>query len=503
MSGMTAVWPLVGREEQLRVVTDAIGRRDTAGVVIAGAPGLGKTRLATEALTRAGARGFMTAWAVATHAAASIPFGPLAHLLPDAGPGTDAESRLELLRETGRALVRRAARKPIVLGVDDAHLLDDASAALVHHLATTSTAFIVATVRTGEPTSDAVRALWKDAGTDWLELAPLTEAQSAQLVEAALGGQVDGATLHEIWRLSLGNAMFLRELVSGGLETGALTQADGIWRATGTLASGTRLVEVVEARIGRLTPEVRAVAELVALGEPLSLALLEAITPPADLDAIDRAGLLEIVREQRRAWVRLVHPLYGELLRGTTPPLRARVIRRRLAEALAATGARRREDLLRLAVWQIEGGMKPEPKLLVKAARQASARFFSNTLAERLAAAAYEAGGGVPAGLALAEARFAQGRAAEAEQLLVELEGLAAGGEERARVALLRANNLLNGLGGLDDALQVIAEAAEAVSDPRWRDEFALLCGYALGAAHDGLWCAGVNRLARAPSAGT
>lgn len=470
---MATAWPLVGRNDQLQLVSEAIGRGGRAGMVVAGEPGLGKTRLATEALAHAKARGFQTAWAVATQASASIPFGPLAHLLPDAA--TEASSRLELLRQAGQALARRARGRRMVLGVDDAHLLDDASAALVHHLATTSTAFVLATVRTGEPTSDAVRALWKDADTEWLELAPLDEDACARLVEAVLGGQVDSATLHELWRLSEGNALFLRELVNGALEVGTFKRVEGVWRAPGPMATSTRLVEVIEVRLGRLPPDVQAVAELIAVGEPLCLYMLERLVPPEDLDAIDRAGLLEFVPDARRTRVRLAHPLYGELLRATTRPLRARAIRRQLADALAATGARRRDDLLRLAVWQTESGLAPKPGLLVKAARQASARFFDHALAERLAAAAYEAGGGLRAGLACAEAQHAQGRAVEAERLLADLQADAATSEERARVALLRANNLLRGLGRSEAALQVVCEAETSVTEPHWRDEFALL----------------------------
>jgi DNA-binding CsgD family transcriptional regulator/tetratricopeptide (TPR) repeat protein len=468
---MTTAWPLVGRNNQLQLVSEAIGRHGTTGVVIAGGPGLGKTRLATEALAQAKARGFPTAWAVATNAAASIPFGPLAHLLPDGG--AEASSRLELLRQVGRAFVRRAGGKRLVLGVDDAHLLDDASAALVHHLATTSTAFILATVRTGEPTSDAVTALWKDPGTEWLELSPLDEVACAALVEGALGGQVDGATLHELCRLSQGNALFLHELVIGGLETGTLTQIEGIWRATGSMATSTRLVEVVEARLGRLPSDLRAVAELVAVGEPLSVPTLEALALPEQVDALDRAGLLELVSDPRRALVRLIHPLYGEQLRETAPPLRARAIRRQLAEALETTGARRHGDLLRLLVWQTAGGITPKSDLLVRAARQATARFFSDVLAEHLAAA-YAAEGELRVGLACAEARVAQGRAAEAERLLVELQAKAVTNEERSRVALARARNLLHGLGRWEDALQVLSEAEATVIEPRWRDEFAV-----------------------------
>ncbi len=473
MERMATAWPLVGRNDQLQLVSEAIGRRDTAGVVVAGGPGLGKTRLATEALAQAKARGFATEWAVATNAAASIPFGPLVHLLPDAG--TEVTSRLELLRQAGQTLARRAGGKRMVLGVDDAHLLDDASAALVYHLATTSTAFVLATVRTGEPMSDAVTALWKDTNAERLELAPLDGAACARLVEAVLGGQVDGATLHELCRLSEGNALFLRELVTGALEAGTLVRVERVWRAIGPMATSTRLVGLVEARIGRLPPDVRAVAELVAAGEPLCLYMLERLAPPEHLDELDQAGLLEFVPDRRRTRVRLAHPLYGELLRATTPPLRARALRRQLADALAATGARRRDDLLRLAVWQTESGLAPKPELLVKAARQASEGFFDHALAERLATAAYEAGSGLRAGLACAQAQHAQGRAAEAERLLADLAAQAVTSEEHARVALVRANNLLRGLGRSEEALQVIAEAEAAVVEPHWRDEFAVL----------------------------
>jgi hypothetical protein len=325
---------------------------------------VGKTRLATEALAQAKARGCVTAWVVATQAGASIPFGPLAHLLPDGSAETDprlADSRLKVLCQAGRLLARQAGGKRMVLAVDDAHLLDDASAALVHQLATTSTAFVVATIQSRQPASDALIALWKDTNTEWLELSPLTESQSADLLEAVLGGQVDGATLYELWRLSQGNAMFLRELVNGGLKAETLSKVDGVWRATKTLPISTRLVRIIEAWLDRLSPDVRAVAELVAVSEPLSLSLLETLALSEDLDALDRAGLLEIVPDPRRTDVRIAHPLHGELLRATTPPLRARTIRRQVAEALEATGGRRYDDLLHLLVQQTEDSAQPPP----------------------------------------------------------------------------------------------------------------------------------------------
>jgi predicted ATPase len=71
-------WPIVGREEELTLVRSAFDASEGNGLVVAGAAGVGKTRLASEALREAEDQGYAAAWAVATRAAASIPFGALA-----------------------------------------------------------------------------------------------------------------------------------------------------------------------------------------------------------------------------------------------------------------------------------------------------------------------------------------------------------------------------------------------------------------------------------------
>lgn len=73
--------------------------------------------------------------------------------------------------------------------VDDAHLLDEASAALTHLLATTERTFVLATVRSGEQVPDAVTALWKDGLADRIELPPLAVDESGELLSAALQGR--------------------------------------------------------------------------------------------------------------------------------------------------------------------------------------------------------------------------------------------------------------------------------------------------------------------------
>ncbi len=128
----------------------------------------------------------------ATQAAAAVPLGPVAHLVPGAaiGQGRDAT-----LRGIVGALESDGADGRLFLGVDDAHLLDDASATLVHLLVQRGTASVVATLRSGEPAPDSIVALWKDGPAPLVALQPLALTEVETIVTTALEGAVDGAAL--------------------------------------------------------------------------------------------------------------------------------------------------------------------------------------------------------------------------------------------------------------------------------------------------------------------
>ena len=108
--------------------------------------------------------------------------------------------------------------------------------------------------------------------------------------------------------------MFLRELVLGGLQSGALCGAGGVWRWEGAINAPPRLVELIESRLGQLEPEERDLW-LVAFGEPLG-AVFEEMVAGHVLAATERQRLLTVGRAGRRVVVRLAHPLFGETVRG-------------------------------------------------------------------------------------------------------------------------------------------------------------------------------------------
>jgi AAA ATPase domain len=452
-------WPLVGRRAELATLTATIADARQGGVVLFGAVGVGKTRLAREALDRAAAADQAVAWVAATQAAASIPFGAVSQLLPATERlGAD---RLEILRRAADLLAEQQRGRLLVLGVDDAHLLDDASAALVHLLVLRGLVVVVATVRTGEAAPDAVVALWKDGLARRLDLQPLPPAVTAELADRALGGPVDGVTRQEILRVSDGNPLYLRELVLGGLASGTLRQVGGVWRWKGGLAGATRLRELVQGRFGTLGEPARAAVELVAWGEPLAGSVLERLVDRDAIQAAERGGLLTLERSHRRLLARLAHPLYGEVVRAMLPVSRARAIAEQLAAVVGAGALRRRDDLLRVGAWQLEAGVATRPALLLAAARQAAAR-FDLELAEGLTRAAVDAGGGPTAVRLLAEALEWQGRHAEAVAVMDQGPPAPTSGAERVRWAAVRAGNLYWGLERTAEAEQVLQQAALA-----------------------------------------
>jgi ATP/maltotriose-dependent transcriptional regulator MalT len=461
---------MVGRDDELRLFSDLVQAGDRRGVVLAGPAGVGKTRLAGECLAGAERSGFATARAAATRCAAALPFGAFAALLPATGDHAGlARDQPEFLRRCCETLTERAEGRRLVLFVDDAHLLDEASAALLHQVAQVGTAFVIVTLRTGEPAPDAVAALWKDGLTERIDIGPLPVSAVSAVLVAALGGPVERATVARLAARSEGNALFLRELIMGARQAGALREQDGRWRLVGSPPPSDRLVELIEVRLANLADPERAFLELVALGEPLGTADVEALGDPALADSLERQGLLTSRSDGQRLAIRLAHPLYGEVLQARLPAVRGRMVLRSLADALEATGLRRREDSLRFARWRLDAGGDVHPDLMAAAAKQAR-RLFDFEMADRLIRRAVEAGAGFDAELFLAELLFVQGHYEDAEEHLVGLLPDAREEEHRARIALLRIDTLeLAGRG--HEALAVIADAESAIRDPAWRDQ--------------------------------
>ncbi|WP_345020652.1 LuxR C-terminal-related transcriptional regulator [Streptomyces shaanxiensis] len=392
-------WPFTGREDELELVRGALtaGRH---GIVITGPAGCGKTRLVTEAV-----RGTDCARVAGTPETRRIRFAAFAHLVPETASLHGAVQHLSGVR---------------LLLVDDAHLLDDASAALVHQLAVHGRTRLLVVTTDGAPVPGAVSRLWTGELLPRLTLEPLPREETAQLLAGgAAGAALEPLTVNRLHHLCQGDLRLLRDLVDAVRERGLLTRVPDRdeWAWRGQMPVTTAVRERTAPVLDRTCPEERAILERLAFAEPLPLDLEQDRLDLHTLEHLEAGALIQV---DDQGAVRLAHPLHGPVLRAAAGRLRARRLSRTPDQCGPAVDAER--------------------AALTRRIERADVREMPTPVGEWLVAE----GAPVPAGYAAVRARFARLRGELREAAAWAREGLRDGGDDpscRLELALATAQS--------------------------------------------------------------
>ncbi|WP_435133930.1 LuxR C-terminal-related transcriptional regulator [Actinacidiphila sp. bgisy144] len=375
-------WPMAARDRELTAVTAAVDHG--GGVLLDGDPGMGKTRLLEAALERAAAAGRSVvavggAWRGGQEDGAPVEtFATLADCLDRLGP-----------------LPRQAAapRRPLV-GLDDAHLVDEASAAHLYRLAAAGQLAVAAAVRRGAPAPAPIDQLWVARLVERIELAPFDRRAVARALHERLAGHLEAATLERLWADTGGNPLILRELVEHSLADGSLRQVDGMWRWRGLAEPPTRrLAAVVHLGLRDLAPDEQELVNMLALAEPLEADIAAHFDLSRAAESLNLRGVVAVERAGHRLRLRLALPLSRVVVAARMSDLTARRLRRQIAAWIESTGARRADDQLRLITLRLDAGLVPEPQQLLGSAHTAF-RQQDFALAERLCRLALDSAGG-------------------------------------------------------------------------------------------------------------
>jgi DNA-binding CsgD family transcriptional regulator len=450
-------WPLTGRAEEMRVIEAAIVDPELSGIVICGAAGVGKSRIAREALSLAESKGRKPPWVVGTSSARQIPVGAFAEW---AQPSV--ADNLELVRGIVERLTSASAGAAIV-GVDDVHLLDDLSTFVLQQIVQRRAAKLVLTVRDGDPIPAGTQEIWRIGHFDRIDLQPLSQHETATLLTATLGGPMDPDAAHRMWTLTRGNVLYLRNIVEQEVADGRLGQRHGSWRWSGDPVVRSGLLEMVESRIGALPTSVSDVIDALAVSEPIELGALARITSAAAVEDAETRDLIALDRVEGRVEVRVAHPIYGEVRRARAPETRLRRLRGLIAAELArCDGGDDMRTVVRRAVLSLESDLDPDSDLLVTAAR-AALGLADLGLAERLSQAAIRAGGTAEAAFVRAFALSAFGRGEEADAALACIPESGFSWADRARVVFMRATIKFFTLADAAGAKKLIDDASQAI----------------------------------------
>ncbi|CAN5737294.1 hypothetical protein BH20ACT11_BH20ACT11_04820 [soil metagenome] len=374
---------LVAREEELGRVLGAL--EEVAGglgrmVLVAGEPGVGKTRLAQEVSIHAWESGFLVAAGRCYEAQSGVPFYPflealgslyeqtspglreeaprrwpyLPRLLPDhfsAEPATASGSPEEIQRllRAVTGFVREASLvSPVAVMLDDLHWADGASLELLQHLARHTRGervMIVGLYRDTDagrshPLRRAARELGREQLLEKVALGRLGRRETADLVSDRLDGAEVSAELSELLHdRTGGNPFFTVEVVRDLIERGDLFSWEGRWlrREIHEIEVPHTVSETISERVSRLSPRARESLEQASvLGQTFGSEHLRSVSDldedqvESALEEAASAGIVQAVDDVHT----FNHPLIRQTLYEELLPGRRRRLHRTAGESL-------------------------------------------------------------------------------------------------------------------------------------------------------------------------
>jgi DNA-binding CsgD family transcriptional regulator len=373
--------PFVGRVLELWELERALAAtREGSGttVLIAGEPGIGKTRLASELAIRARAAGFAALLGRSIDLVGTeLPYQPFVEALRPLGGlrqehDRAARSQLQVFEETRALLAKRAAADPVLLVLEDLHWADTSTLDLVAFLAHNvedMPVLLVATFRADELASaERVRRLAdgvrRSGSALALDLGPLEKGDLTTLLAARTGGVPSTTLTNAIIARSEGNPFFAEELLAASGER------------AGELPQGLR--DALLRRVSGLDDETQGLLRLAAAaGRDVGYPLLRgAATLPERRvrESLRRAvehGVL--VADQEAGTFRFRHALLAEAIYATILPGEREELHAKLADELARSGAASPSELA--PHWEAAGRSTEAFAASVEAARQAEAVF--------------------------------------------------------------------------------------------------------------------------------
>jgi len=419
---------------------------------IRGAGGLGKTTLAAAVAEELARDGTQVLPVVALRELCAIPLAAMAPTLARLG-GENTVTVAERLQHLYARISEDAGR--YVLLIDDGPLLDEVSASTIYQLVRVCHVRCLVTVRTEHELTGPLARLIGEGLTETFELDGLSLATASKLVESALGGTVEPASLRHLVTTADGNPLFLRELLTASVEHRTITTSSRGLHIDNT-ALPNRLRDGISVRFAELAAAERSLARLVAVAQPWqaqSLGEAELVGRLADLGLLATPGDGE---------VRLSHPLFAEVLIAgmTSDELDERRIEAARRSGAGADDAGR----FKIAVLLAETSAPPPSDELIWAARYAHS-LGDHVLAVRLSGIALAERVSFD-GLLVRAAAMSSMKSAEAAEALREARAAAVTDREIAMAAREIARY---GAIALERPLEAIREETaelDALTDP-------------------------------------
>lgn len=376
MTGMTNADGLVGREDAVEKILWSLEDPGLHGAWVVGEPGIGKSALAAEMMNRA-RHGAVPFQVRAGASLSDVPYGALFPFLPDTSERVLGSPLLVL-----RALQRRFAEvtaecgKPVLLVIDDAHELDQDSIHILEQLMMADVINLLAMPKGDGVNPPELQAMCREGLLTRIILQPLNQRDVTSFMQQFLGGPVTQGSCEFFGHQSRGNPLMLKVLLSSGVNTGQLTQRNGIWLADPSVhVVDQSITDMGKNLIHRCTSEERTVLEVVSLIGLLPLPFADELVDMDSLQNLLNDGTIE-VPTSRGNCVEFTYPVLSEVIRDLVPVGRSSAVYHQLFQLTGGAPATV-IGLLRCTEWRMDIGERVREPDLVQAASEANSVFDS------------------------------------------------------------------------------------------------------------------------------
>ena len=458
---------LAGREpetEAIRLALDVAATGVLTPLWVDGRRGVGRSALLSYAAAEARARGFRVLVATG-HELERWPFAVVAELLDLAAEPADPAGAADALL--------RACRRPTLIAVDDVHLADEESVAVLNHTVRRARVRPLAVVCVSaegclRSNVNALGAALQSLGARVLHLDPLDPSAVAELVRSA-AGLPPGPALSEWMDGAAGYPLWAIEMIEALVRVGALEEVAGRTELVAARLPG-HFVRAVVTRVRSSSEDAAAVVEHLAFLGSAATPVVHAAAgkpPPATTAALHQAALAGLVHERDGCW-EIAQPFVRAAVYESVPVSARSGKHRALAARLRRSGvdASVVADQLLASARDAGFGIVGE---LVDAAKsfRSSEPLVASSLLER----ALELTEDDPEGRALVldercETALSGGFAEDAEEAARALLDMPQDALTRARASVLLGRSLILQRRWAD-AVETLAGARAAVGDPR------------------------------------
>ncbi|MBP2411565.1 ATP/maltotriose-dependent transcriptional regulator MalT [Arthrobacter stackebrandtii] len=368
------------RQGDIEVVQAHLADPLLHGAVILGPRGVGKTALSRNVARRIGSTTHVVNL-FGTGVPSDVPYSIFPVQLARLN-ARQSESPAAILGAMVDQVLQEANGRPIVLNLDDLPGIDTLSMGVLMHLVLSGRAKLLVVARTIADLPEDLAWMLKDGLLAQQRLAPFSRAEVRELLSKALDGPVAEAVVAQLFAFSAGNPLVLQALVHEYLGSGALKSNDGVWVPAGRFGrfSDDVLLELVESRLARESPQLRTYIEKFSLLKEVPLAMAIQVLGADAVTSLEERGFVVIAADRRKT-VGFAEPYVGETIRNQMSAQQKGAYFQELSSVLSLDAEDLSpQELLMLASWLNEAGMAMEPEVALAAA-QAALQLFDPQLA--------------------------------------------------------------------------------------------------------------------------